>query len=107
MSLRSDWTLQCIIQGHLCSGLFTFVSAQLGESRRRACEKLFPVYIFPCKITTLEMGQPQFTKEERIFMCQKYLEYKDMVVGEGREIFQGENFRERLFIPFSFLVKMK
>ena len=50
------------------------------------------------------MGQPQF-----IFMYQKYLEYKDMVVmvGEGREIFQGENFRERLFIPFSFLVKMK
>ena len=53
------------------------------------------------------MGQPQFTKEECIFMYQKYLEYKDMVVGEGREIFQGENFRERLFIPFSFLVKMK
>ena len=90
---------QCIIQEHLCSELFTF-----GESRRRACEKLFPVYIFPCKITTLEMGQPQFTKEERIFMYQKY---QDMVVGEGREIFQGENFRERIFIPFSFLVKMK
>ena len=53
------------------------------------------------------MGQPQFTKRECIFMYQKYLEYKDMVVGEGREIFQGENFRERLFIPFSFLVKMK
>ena len=83
----------------MCSDLFTF-----GESRRRACEKQFPVYIFPCKITTFEMGQPQF-----IFMYQKYLEYKDMVVmvGEGREIFQGENFRERLFIPFSFLVKMK
>ena len=44
MSLRSDWTLQCIIQGHLCSGLFTFVSAQLGESRRRACEKLLPAF---------------------------------------------------------------
>ena len=93
---------QCIIQEHLCSDLFTF-----GESRRRACEKLFPVYIFPCKITILEMGQPQFTKRECIFMYQKYLEYRDMVVGEGREIFQGENFRERLFIPFSFLVKMK
>ena len=42
MSLKWDWTLQCIIQGHSCSDLFTFVSAQLGESRRRACEKLLP-----------------------------------------------------------------
>ena len=43
--------------------------------------------------------------EKKGVVYQKYLEYKDMVVGEGREIFQGENFRERLFIPFSFLVR--
>ena len=29
-------------------------------------------------VTTLEMARPQYTKEERIFMYQKYLSYKDV-----------------------------
>ena len=68
MSSRWDWTLQCIIQGHLCSDLFTFVSAQLGESRRRACEKLFPVYIF-----TFQKWRDLNTRKRKAFSCTKII----------------------------------